>query len=263
MAGTSAGDRILLLGQDEARYGAFRSETLDGGRVACCLSVGADPETPAGAFKGNPDVPNEDALLVIAHEDRVLLAVADGHYGTYASHTLLQRLQDTVEAPPASPAALARLLREVARPEPGAPPRAATTLLAVVIRYDIRAGFGYSFGDSTCLVLGGPRSGQPLHRHTDAYVTPQVRESLASERAAFFELDLPEGGLLAAFTDGIDECHYRQPATSLGTDQFNGLYEQSGPDPARYADALAQAALDGVSGSPGGQDNLALVVVGG
>ena len=51
MAGTSAGDRILLLGQDEARYGAFRSETLDGGRVACCLSVGADPNTPAQAFK--------------------------------------------------------------------------------------------------------------------------------------------------------------------------------------------------------------------
>jgi hypothetical protein len=73
-----------MLGEAEARYGAYGLETLPSGRVACALSVGSDPTSPAMAHKGNPAMPNEDALRAIDAGDRALLAVADAHYGTFA-----------------------------------------------------------------------------------------------------------------------------------------------------------------------------------
>jgi hypothetical protein len=65
-----------------------------------------------------------------------------------------------------------------------------------------------------------------------------------------------------AFTDGIDECHYRSPATSLGSAQFVELFDEVGAAPEIYCGRLAQWALDGLDGHPGGQDNLAQVVAG-
>ena len=60
--------------------------------------------------------------------------------------------------------------------------------------------------------------------------------------------------------DGIDQCHYRQPETSVTPRHLRSLLAETGPEPSRYAQALVELALRGVDGNPGGQDNIALVV---
>jgi hypothetical protein len=251
---------LLLLGEAEARYGAFRLETLPSGRVACALSVGADPTSPAMAHKGNPAMPNEDALLAMESGERVLLAVADAHYGTFASHALLRALAETLGDVPASPMDLERAVRLAALEGPAPEGDSASTLLLVVLRRDMGAGFGFCWGDSTCASVGGSHDGRALCQPNEGYLNPALPWTLGAERASFFEFDLPQGGLVLAFTDGIDECHYRRKETSLGPAQFLELFEDTGPEPKVYAKRLAKWALGGVDGHPGGQDNLALVV---
>ena len=253
--------RVLLLGQNEVRYGAFRYEMLPSRRVAASLSVGSDPTSPAMAHKGDPSVPNEDALLVWEADDRVLLAVADAHYGVFPSHHLLRSLADGLSEIPAAPMELARAVRETAIEGPPPTPGAASTLVVAVLRRDMDAGFGFSWGDSTCACVGGRHDGRPLGRPNDAYVNPAYPATLSPERASFFEFDVVRGELLMAFTDGVNECHYRRPETSIGAGHIRELFEAVGPDPGAFVRRLSQWALDGVDGNPGGQDNLALAVV--
>lgn len=252
-------NRLLLLGEDEARYGAFRLEVLPSAQVACALSVGADPKSPALLSKGEANVPNEDALLVVEDGDRVLLAVADAHFGRLASHVLLRQLRDVVQEVPGNPAALMRAIGELGPPGPDEGSRSETTLLVAVLRREMGAGFGFSYGDSTCAVVGGAHRGQALNRRTQMYVNPYEPASLAREHAAFFEFDVEPGALLLAFSDGIDECHYRAPATSVGPEMLRALFEEVGAVAEAYAEALTRAALEGLPGYPGGQDNVALI----
>lgn len=253
--------RLLLLGEDETRYGAFRLEVLPSSSVACALSVGADPASPALVNKGRRDVPNEDALLVLEQGDRVLLAVADAHYGSFASHALLRQLDAVLRAVPGNPAALMRALQRVGVAAPDEDTGSETSLVVAVLRRELGAGFGFSYGDSTCTAVGGAQRGRAFNRKNALYVTPSERASLGSARASFFDFDVAPGGLLLAFTDGVDECHYRSARTSLGPATFVSLFEEVGPDAAAYAGALAAAALAGLPGHPGGQDNIALAVV--
>ena len=252
--------RTLLLGETESRYGEIRSEILSGGQTACVLSVGADPDSPAMAFKGRVQEPNEDALFALDDGETALLAVADAHFGGFASHVLLRRLADLVTEAPPSPADLVRVLRMLGREEPTGGLRSETSLVLTVLRRDIGAGFGFSFGDSTCALLGGRHRAQPLNRKTANYVSPAQPMGLSPENGSFFEFDVREGALVLAFTDGIDGCHYRSPETSVQPEDIAALFEEVGPKPEPFASKLAQMALEGVRGNPGGQDNIALVV---
>jgi len=256
----SASSRLLLLGESEGRYGEYRLERLPSGQTACSLSVGSDVRSPALAHKGNPGVPNEDALLVVEEGPRALLAVADAHHGSFASHALLRRLEASIKDLPPSPAALVTLLRTLGVQESGPRPRSESTLLLALLRRDLRAGFGFCYGDSSCAVVGPGQSGASLCEANPNYVSPAAPASLAPERASFFEFDLPPGALLLVFSDGINNCHYRRPRTSLGPDEYQALFEQVGPDVKAYAQGLTEAALKGRPGYPGGQDNLALIV---
>ena len=65
--------------------------------------------------------------------------------------------------------------------------------------------------------------------------------------------------LVAGFTDGIDECHYRSPETSVGYHHIAALAADVDYDPLRLVTELTQLALTGVDGNPGGQDNIAVI----
>jgi hypothetical protein len=142
--------------------------------------------------------------------------VADAHFVTFASHALLRALSETLADVPASPMDMERAVRRCAMDGPPPEGDSATTLLLVVLRYDMRAGFGFSWGDSTCASVGGRHDGRALNFHNDAYVNPAVPWTLGAGSASFFEFELPEEGLVAAFTDGINGCHYRHPESRWG-----------------------------------------------
>ncbi len=252
--------RILLLGVDEARFGRYKLSSDPERGVACALSVGGDVETPAAAAKGNPAHPNEDALLVCDQGSAALFAVADAHFGTSASHALLEGLGERVERVPGSPAALERLLRDTVVSPPGAPDRSETTLLAVVLRRDMRAGFGVSIGDSVCAIVGGGQQGHAVNRPHGGFVQPGQSWGRVARTSSHFDFELPPGALLLLFTDGISCCHYDRPLTSLGPQHLLALFEEVGPEPETYARRLTEWALAGRDGWPGGQDNIALIV---
>jgi hypothetical protein len=250
------GARITLLGQDELRYG--QRTLVDAGSVAAALSVGADPEAPSLRAKGDPDCPNEDALCALVEDERVLLVVADSHFGVQASHQLVQVLGRA--SMPTSRGELWTLLDVAVGSPPAAFDQSATALLVAVL--DRRRGHvvGLSLGDCTLAWVGPEGSGEALNARTHDYVCPGDELVSLRVRARMIDATVPPDGLLLAFTDGVDECHYRQPASSIRPAHLQALFERTGPAPARYAAELVQMALDGVEGQPGGQDNVALVV---
>jgi hypothetical protein len=65
---------------------------------------------------------------------------------------------------------------------------------------------------------------------------------------------------VAAFTDGVDECHYGHPKTSIRPHHLRALLAELGPAPEPFARRLLALALCGVDGHPGGEDNAAVAV---
>ena len=188
-------EKLVLLGANHSEYGAFSYGSL--GKACACLSVGQNPNSPSLAFKEDPRWPNEDALLVRTEGPRYLLAVADGHFGNQASHTLIERLS---ESPfPKTPEELRQTVTGAQYPEQ--PHSAGSTLLAAVLEVETGAGYG------------------------------------------------------------VNECHYRQPETSVQDSHISTLWEQTDKDQGELARKLTQLALDGVPGYPGGEDNIAVVAL--
>ena len=253
-------ERLLLLGRAHDAYGEVALGSTANGRVAVALSVGADPDTPAAAYKARADEPNEDAVFALVDHERVLLVVADAHRGAHASHALLQALHDGVARVPASPAALLRCLATLPVEADEAMPDSATSLLAVVHRADLGEGFGVSFGDATCVLVGPNHDAAPLHPRGDAFVHPGHPATLDPRAATVFAYEARPGSLVVAFTDGVDQCCYRRPERSPGPADRRALFDQVGADPAAYARALARLSLEGLPGESGGQDNLAIAV---
>lgn len=250
--------RLALYGRDHATYGVAHVEPV-GPRAAAAISVGADPDSPSMRFKADPRRPNEDALLALDDGRRCLLAVADSHFGHRASHALIERLA-ALEAVPDDLRAVAGWLDGAARFPASVDDHSASTLCLALYDRQTGRGAGISIGDSTFAVIAADRPPVRLNRHTGAYVHPG-RAARISRRGEPFEFVAGPGALLLGFTDGVDECHYRRPETSLGPAHMAGLFAGTGPDPRAYADRLCAAALAGVDGHPGGQDNIALVVI--
>lgn len=248
--------RAALYGIDHTTYGVAHHATA-GPQVAVAISAGADAESPAGRFKADPRYPNEDALVALDDGDRCLMAVADSHFGHHASHVLIAGLA-RLTAIPSEPSALAAALDGIDG-DRGDDDHSASTLCVVIYERAAGRGFGLSIGDSTFAVVGPDRLPVARNRHSRAYVHPG-REPRISRRAEAFRFTARAGDLLLAFTDGIDECHYRRPETSLRPEHLRAIFTEAGADPTRYARRLVQQALAGVDGHPGGQDNIALVV---
>lgn len=258
-------DCTLLLGKDHVVFGEYAITAQAGGRTAAAISVGMDAFTRARAFKGDVDAPNEDAVLTLDEGERTLLAVADAHYGHEASHTLLQRLAQ-LERIPRNVLDLYRELRELAAPrEPqgggagGGPGSASVSTLLVAI-VDRGAGrcFGLCFGDSSLLVVGDPQKAAAVrHDRPQIFVTPEDPLSLHPARAVEFDLSVPAGATILAFSDGVDECCYREPARSVQAHDIEALLRETN-DVEGLVAAVCELALTGVRGHPGGQDNIAI-----
>ncbi len=57
----------------------------------------------------------------------------------------------------------------------------------------------------------------------------------------------------------MNECHYREPATSVRPDDIADTAAYVSFDPLETVRAVGELALAGVRGNPGGQDNIALI----
>jgi tyrosyl-DNA phosphodiesterase 2 len=252
-------DGLLMLGRDHQTYGSFSQGAL--GDAAAFLSVGGDPQSPSMAYKANRDQPNEDALLVKRRDSLYLLAVSDAHYGIDSSHRLLERLAE--RDVPENRLDLLKVCLAIQTPQVDA--GGAATL--VVALYDAGSGqvIALSTGDSTLATLTPSEGWQVHNQHDSEYV--RLDDVSYPDTWNEIELILQPGALLVLHTDGIDECHYRHPETSMRPEHITALWQGCQAEATeqrvrRFGAALTRAALTGVDGHPGGQDNIALVVIG-
>ncbi len=236
---------VIRLGRDHPELGELEVDVLPDAGAATAISAGVHKHV-------HKNDPNEDALFARVDGDVVRFGVADAHWGGGASAILIERL-----AAEASEVQLARVFEDDLADARGSE----TTLIHVTYDRRTRLGGGQSFGDSTVVVVG---EGVPAHRVNEKsrnYVTPNTPEGLEPERARVIAFEAPETGLIVAFSDGVDECHYGQPETSIGLSHLDALFEKTGPDPRAFVEQLARMAMAGVDGNPGGQDNIAIVAV--
>ena len=248
----------LELGCDHSEYGRYALGRVSE-RIIWAIAAGTKPEARSLRAKGDPDYPNEDGLLAAEQGERVLLAVADAHFGREASHDLLADLAGKLSSLPANPDDLAERVRSLARRNPPPDYASETTLVIAVYDRAARTGFGLSFGDSTFAVVGASGHRRPVDRPGSYYASPARRGSLSPEIADRFAFTGNPGDLLLAYTDGIDECHYRKPETSVTPQIMAELWRETGSEPEAYVRRLVELALSGVGRHPGGQDNLAVV----
>ena len=245
--------RLLLLGREHGTWGAIASTEV-GSLAAASVSVGATPNSPSAQFKYDPQVSNEDAGCVTSHLEWTGLAVADAHYGPEASHMFVERLHNIWrKIRPTDLDHLAQMI-EFLRQGDAAITESETTLLVVIYERTSRTGFGISFGDSTFAIAGPNRSATAINARDDRFVSARRRSSLRHGSA--FKFDAAPGELLLAFTDGVDGCHYRNPATSVQVSDIDRIAKRADYDPHKTVRTLTEVALAGVRGNPGGEDNI-------
>ena len=248
-------ETTLLLGRDHPAHDTYEVRSQRKGETICALSAGISAPG-RGGLVGKP---NEDALLAIDEGSRTLLAVAAAHFGGDSSHDLLEQLARISSPLPPHPLALFEVLLAERRPHAPVGYESETTLIVAILDHDTREGFGISYGDSSLMVLSledGPRW---ENRKGPGFVQPWLRATLDPRRAHEFLFRTRPGDLVLAFTDGIDECHYRRPETSIQAEHLESLQIRHGSDPEAFVRATVELALTGVDGNPGGQDNIALV----
>ncbi len=241
-----------MLGQSCRDYGAYQRNRLGLARAA--LSVGSDPESPSMSFKASKLFSNEDALMVRKEGDRYLLAVADGHFGLETSHCLLSRLQ---EAPfPDDIEGLRSTVHDLQFPVIDT--AAGSTLTVALVDLNQGLVWGVYSGDSRAVVLHDD-SYHPLTEDNQRYL--YFNRPLESEEWRTFSSPIQPDSLLLLFTDGINECHYRCPETSIQPGHLTTLWQHVDGDVERFHELLMELALGGVGGHPGGQDNIAVIAL--
>ena len=247
--------RLKLLGRDYGEYGSLAATNV-GARAAACISVGSDLNSPSHRFKDDPASPNEDALCVIEAGDWAHYAVADAHYGSESSHMLIDRLHDIwLKVRPTDVQHLGQMIEFL---RAGDPPKTESETTLLVVCYDRveHTGFGLSFGDSSFVIVGPGHETTAINDRNGRFVNAADRFSMIT--GAPFRFSADPGDILLTFTDGINECHYRSPETSVGFDHIERVVNRS-HEPLRIVQQLAELALSGVDGNPGGQDNIALI----
>lgn len=235
-------DEILMLGDDHQEYGHVAIRRA--GALVGAMSVGATPDTPSAQFKG--DARNEDALSGRDDGVRARLVVADAHFGDQASALLVESIH--------------RVPLDVAAAEVGpispTTDGSETTLTSVWL--DRRRGLldVQWVGDSLALLL---RAGEQtvLVEPDDFFVDTESFSHTMMRRRRFA---VKSGTAVVVFSDGVNECHYRCPETSLTVGHIGEIFDDS-DSLGSFVDELATQALDGVDGHPGGQDNIAIIAI--
>lgn len=241
--------KLVMIGRDYPSLGVVAQKAL--GPVQACVSAGSDPDSPSFAYKGDV-CPNEDGLVVLKNSNMWLLAVADGHLGHHSSHALL----DGLAALEILPARLGRLSLLLSSSEWIADTGGGTTLLVACVDESNGQVFGLSFGDSS-LVLLGSEGPQIKNQINDTYL--RGGGPIEVDQGKPFNFQLQPGDHLLLYTDGVNECCYRDPYRSIGLKHLQQLREQHPEDTALYTRSLMDLALTGVDNHPGGQDNIVIV----
>lgn len=242
--------RLLLLGKETSRLGQVEQRELKS--ASLCLSVGSDPESPALAYKGHKDFPNEDAALALYDGHRWIFAVADGHLGHEVSHRLISALADSESIP----ARLGQLSLWLGQEGLLVDEAGGSTLLVVCFDEASGAGFGLSFGDCTMATFDSERI-TIRNRLNATYL--RSGEPLPIELGQPFQFNLPRREMLLLFTDGVNECCYRDPQRSVQLAHLEKLRQNCDGSATRLARSVMDLALAGADGQPGGQDNIAVV----
>src|SRR5690606_10026185 len=128
------------------RFGVVARAASDDRKLGLAMSAGGAAERIDWRTKGDPAVPNEDACCIVDDGERVMLAVADAHFGHRPSHVAIADV--LAGAVPRDPAALEALVAAIARRGP-ADDAAATALAIAVVGRGGGQGFGGAFGDAT------------------------------------------------------------------------------------------------------------------
>ena len=248
--------RLLLLGEDYCDYGRVAAARV-GTNASAAISVGADAGSPSHQFKADKSVPNEDALCVMEAGEWAAYAVADAHYGPESSHMLISRFhQFLTKIRPTDSEHLGQMVEFLRQGDP-AYTDSETTLLITIYDRTTRAGFGVSFGDSSFVVVGEGRTAEAINPRDNRYVTARSGPSLRN--GAHFTFTANPGDMLLTFTDGIDECNYRSPATSVRPHHIEAAVTKADADTLEATKSIVAMALSGVDGNPGGEDNIALI----
>lgn len=288
---TTPFDHAALYGESHDAPRTYAMHGLASSRVWAALSVGG----PAVLMrKADIPTPNEDALAFAEEGQRVLMAVADGHYGHHASHDVIERLDDALAARatrggqtiPADVEGLLELVvsvaagpaSAVAKPPPdagsrppapqaetAAPPTpgpfgsSETTLTVAVLDRARREVVGVAVGDSSAVVIGLDAGVRWLTTPGRTYVDPSSPSSYAREVIGSFRAPVAPGELVVVFSDGVNECKYGDPSASIGARHLEALWIRCAGRVERFVESLAALALSGVDGHPGGEDNVAIV----
>lgn len=238
---------LLLLGTDCKTLGEVKTGRL--GPVTAALSAGCQADSPALVHKGRSDEPNEDGLLVLHQPGRWLLAVADGHHGIEMSHAVLEDLCEHCRNIPTKLGQLSLLLMQLPVWEELG--HAGSSLVVACVDETSGKVYGFSFGDSS-LATFKPGQLRLCNQHNSEFLRLEGPPPL--DFAQPFEFQLQPDEWLLLFTDGVNECCYRDPQRSLQLEHF-----QRGLSCEHPAEGLCRQALQGAEPHPGGQDNIAIL----
>lgn len=241
-------ERVVLSGIEHPEYDVVASRTVSG--IVACLCAGRDVQSSSLVHKRHP---NEDSILICAHDGRALLALADGHHGD-GGDRLIRFLAERCQAIPPRLSGISLLLLEPF--SAGSEELSGTTLLVACLDTNTGEVFGFSFGDSTILSVG-PDGCKVHNQLNDVYLYGERPIPLENARPFSFKLAQGEGMML--FTDGVNECCYRDPSRSVKLHHVESAFASAGGDANVWAQAVTQLALDGVDGHPGGEDNVAVL----
>ncbi len=247
---------IALYGPSFVDPGQVEVRTL-GERSACSISVGA----LAAITRKKPEAaPNEDALYL--HDDGQIAVhvVADGHYGTEASQALVQSMAEIFDRQ-GTQMDLSMAYGKMAQAWRQRPDQGQSRSTMIIASLDRGRGTvqGFTIGDSACFLVG-PAGITRLDTPSRNYVAPWDYYSLGVPPSSYFEAEAPAGSVFVCCTDGVTECHYGEPESSIQPEDIAEIVSRTGTDPKALVEALGVLALTGVRDQPGGEDNFAITV---
>ena len=193
--------QCLLLGKDCIHYNDTDYCCIEN-NIGCAISVGADEYSPSLMYKGDKKSANEDALLAVRQGEYVLFAVADSHFGLWASHSIITGLAANLKQL-TTPQAIYSVLRDLCSADHNHKENSETTLLIVSLNMLTGEGFGLSFGDSSALLV----SNEAVHRlntKDSHYVSLNKAFSFEPGTANEFNFNVKTGEVLLVFTDVVD-----------------------------------------------------------
>lgn len=251
---------VLLLGQDHLAADRYAMCSVgDDWKTVCSISLGGLDAIPR---KGGTQVPNEDCLFAADFGTTAFHAVADGHKGHRASHSLIERVADLVDSPGAVTAPFRTndwIYEDIPEDPPEEGDISRTTAALCAIDRERLTAQGWSVGDSAVFHLSLAHGIRRLNESNTVYVSPFQAEPLGAGSVTRFQVDVRPGDAILTCTDGVFECHYGSPATSLLPDDLESLFIRYSADIDAYVAAISHDSLMGVRGNPGGQDNIALI----